>query len=169
MRKGLLAEWRRGMASRGSVAALLLAVPVAVAAAIGFEGSLGGLTQGLGSLASGPESTQASSEGTGSEAIDSAIAAIAAATDGDPSTPGGPITGGGPDQTGGGAPGGGPDQPGTGGGTGQGGGGGGSGGGTGGGGSSMVEPPQVDLPSGNPTSGLLDGIGDTLDGVLGGL
>ena len=48
MSKGLLAEWRREVVGRGlTAAACCLAVPVAVAAAIGFEGSLAGLGEGL--------------------------------------------------------------------------------------------------------------------------
>jgi len=162
MRKGLLAEWRKGLVSRGLAAAILLAVPVGVAAAIGFEGSLDGLGEGLGALASGPESSQASAEGSGSEAIDSAIAAIAAAT-GDSGEPADTDTPGGPGD-GGSVPGANPGQPG-----GTGGGGDGGGGATAGGGGDVTDPPGVDLPADTPsTGGLLDEIGDALGGVLGG-
>lgn len=49
MRQGLIAKWLRGIAGRGLVGALLLTVPVLVAATIGFGGA-----EGLSSLASGP-------------------------------------------------------------------------------------------------------------------
>jgi hypothetical protein len=96
MAKGLLAEWRKGMVSRGLAAALLLAVPVGVAAAIGFEGSIGGLGEGLDSLTSGPGATQAG-PGAGTDPIDAAITALA-------TTPGagGPSGGGNGDGSGGG-------------------------------------------------------------------
>lgn len=55
MRQGLIAQWHRGVALRGLIGALLLMVPVLVAATIGFGGDVSG---GLSSLASGPsEST----------------------------------------------------------------------------------------------------------------
>lgn len=77
-RKGLLAEWQHGIVARGVVAALLLAVPVATAAAIGFSASGGGLTEGLGSLASGPESAPPAPDQT--DSLDTAISALAAST-----------------------------------------------------------------------------------------
>ena len=76
--KGLLAEWQHGIVGRGVVAALLLAVPVATAAAIGFSASGGGLTEGLGSLASGPESAPLAPDQT--DSLDTAISAVAAST-----------------------------------------------------------------------------------------
>lgn len=45
MGKGLLAHWRRGLARRGLAGIVLLAVPVTVAAAIGFSGGFGALTE----------------------------------------------------------------------------------------------------------------------------
>ena len=55
MGDGMLSQWRRGIVARGLAAAALLAVPVGVAAAIGFNGSLGGLYDGLDAVVSGPE------------------------------------------------------------------------------------------------------------------
>ena len=55
MGKGLLASWRRRIVARGMAGAALLAVPVAVAAAIGFGTSLSGVAGGLSAVASGPE------------------------------------------------------------------------------------------------------------------
>src|SRR5688572_12559843 len=110
MSKGLLAEWRRSVVGRGLTAAALLAVPVAVAAAIGFQGSLSGLTQGLDSLATEPQDAQAG--GPGPDEIDTAIAAIAVGTSSD-SAPGGGQGGGGQGGGGGGeVPGGGDTPPG---------------------------------------------------------
>lgn len=97
--KGLLAEWRDGIVARGVVGALLLAVPVATAAAIGFSGSGGGLTDGLDSLVSGPESAPPAPDQT--DSLDTAIAAVATSTGsgetgapiaggGEPGTPGAP-------------------------------------------------------------------------------
>lgn len=49
MRHGLIAQWSRGIAGRGLAGAMLLTVPVLVAATIGFGGA-----GGLSSLANGP-------------------------------------------------------------------------------------------------------------------
>ena len=163
MRKGILAEWRRGIVARGAAAALLLAVPVGVAAAIGFEGSLGGLGEGLTALASGPDSSQAAEPGDGgADPIGDAISALVSPTgpgsdsgQGPPGAGGGTGTGTG---TGGESPGG--D-----------GGSGGSPGGTGGptgGGEGDVNPPEITAPNGNPVGELVDGLGDSVGGLLGG-
>lgn len=58
-------------------AAALLALPIGVAAAIGFEGSVSGLTGGLGSLASGPDTTTERAERDRDASLDTAVAAIA--------------------------------------------------------------------------------------------
>jgi hypothetical protein len=50
----LAQEWRRRMASRGMFSAVLLAVPVLMAAAIGFSAGPGGLPFGISSFANGP-------------------------------------------------------------------------------------------------------------------
>jgi len=49
MRQGLIANWNRRMASKGLLGAVLLLVPVVIAATIGFGGAAG-----LSSLATGP-------------------------------------------------------------------------------------------------------------------
>jgi hypothetical protein len=54
MRKGMLAQWRRGILARGLAGAGLLAVPVVVAGAIGFGNSFSGITGGLSAVANGP-------------------------------------------------------------------------------------------------------------------
>jgi hypothetical protein len=157
MRKGLLAEWRRGIVARGLAAAALLAVPVAVAAAIGFGTSVAGLSEGLDSLATGPDNSQAAPSGP--DEIDTAIAAIAA---GDSSTAaaqgqaqrnqgvgdtgGDPVTDGGGTDT---APG--PAQTPT-----------------GGGGSPITSPPTVQGPGADPVNDLVQGLNDALTGLLGG-
>src|SRR5687768_12333850 len=55
MRKGLLAQWHGRIVGRGAAAAALLAVPVAVASVIGFNGGLGGVTGGFFSALDGPD------------------------------------------------------------------------------------------------------------------
>ena len=54
MRKGMLAQWRRGILARGLAGAGLLAVPVVAAGAIGFGNSFSGITGGLSAVANGP-------------------------------------------------------------------------------------------------------------------
>jgi hypothetical protein len=165
MSNGMLAQWRRGIVARGLAGAALLAVPVGVAAAIGFGTSLSGLTTGLSAIASGPgESSAQTSATTRSTALNRALIALA----GTPTTTGAGGTGGG--GTGGG---------GSGGGVGNGGGGGGSGGGaptstgtqgTGGGstpGDPPVNPPVVDVEGGGgDANGLVQGVSDTVNGLL---
>src|SRR5262245_22068825 len=80
MSNGLLAEWRRGIVARGLAGAALLAVPVAVAAAIGFGTSLSGVTGGLSALANGPDTTPAAQSPTGTLAP--AVVALAGPTGG---------------------------------------------------------------------------------------
>src|ERR671919_1491693 len=75
MGKGLLAQWRRGIAARGLLGAALFAVPVAVAALIGFGTSLSGVAGGLSSFAEGPETTTTSD--TSPLKLNRAVAAIA--------------------------------------------------------------------------------------------
>ena len=60
MGKGLLSSWRRRIVARGIAGAVLLAVPVAVAAAIGFGTSLSGVAGGLSAVTSGPSAVTAS-------------------------------------------------------------------------------------------------------------
>jgi hypothetical protein len=62
MRKGLLAWWRGRIVARGLAGAALLAVPVGVAAMIGFGTSLSGVVGGLSAVASGPDAVPATSQ-----------------------------------------------------------------------------------------------------------
>jgi hypothetical protein len=162
MRKGILAQWRRGILARGLAGACLLAVPVAVAAAIGFGNSLSGITGGLSAIANGPEPTPTTTTTTASPIrLNDAVAAIA-----DPA-PGGGTTGGG------GGSGGGADGRGDLGTT-----------NTGGGGADSTPPaggpiPDVPLPSAggdggggggadDPVGNVFDDLNDTVSGLLGG-
>ena len=56
MGNGLVAWWRRRIASRGLAGTVLCCIPVAVAALIGFgfSGGLGGIVNGLASVGGGP-------------------------------------------------------------------------------------------------------------------
>src|SRR5512140_149995 len=62
MGTGLLSWWRRRVAARGLAGAALFAVPVAVAAAIGFGTSISGVAGGLSAVTSGPEAVPASAQ-----------------------------------------------------------------------------------------------------------
>ena len=169
MRNGLLAEWRRGIVARGLAAAALLSVPVAVAAAIGFGTSVADLGEGLESLASGPDRSQATPQDTDSEAINSAIEAIATTPGANgPARGGGGVNGGGVPEDGGTGGGGGGAPPG---GAPVAGGGqpGGAGDPAGGGG----EVTDVTIPSGgggveDTVNDVLNGVSDTVSGLLGG-
>lgn len=152
MSNGLLAEWRRGIVARGVAGAALLAVPVAVAAFIGFGSSLSGVVGGLTEIATGPDRTPAAQVGPG--ALTPAQVALTTA-------PGGAGAGG---RNGGG----------NGGRGGVGGGGTGVGGSSGGGGSNSGSPagntPPVNPPSVNDTGvgSTVNGITDSVSGLLGG-
>ena len=61
MGNGLLAWWRRRIASRGLVGAALCAVPIAVAALIGFETGLSGIASGLAAIG-GPDTIPTSAQ-----------------------------------------------------------------------------------------------------------
>jgi hypothetical protein len=76
MGKGLLAWWRRRIVARGLVGAALFAVPVAVAALIGFGGGFAGVAGGLSSITSGPDAGPASAQ-TGPTGINRAVVALA--------------------------------------------------------------------------------------------
>jgi hypothetical protein len=179
MGNGLLAQWRRGIAARGFAGAALFAVPVAVAAAIGFGTSLSGVVGGLSSFANGPATTTTAD--TSPVKLNRAVAALAnRAETSDASVPAGSNGGGGTTIGGGDV---------TGGGTTTGGGSGGSGSTTGstdstgssGGSTSPVSAPDVDLPatdSGgtagetvdntvNTVNGVLDDVSNTVNGLLG--
>jgi hypothetical protein len=172
MGNGLLAEWRKGIVVRGLLAAALLAVPVSVAAAIGFEGSLAGLGGGLGSLADGPAETRLEADQTpAASTLGGTIGNVAAVGGrGGGGTPGGgspsgvdasPVTGGAaptpgsesaPGATTPGGEGGGQD-----------------------GGSVLTPGSEVTGPGGAPAAGpnnpvgqLLDDVNETVTGLLGG-
>lgn len=75
MGNGLIAQRRKGIGARGLGAAALLAIPVAVAAAIGFQGSL----DGLGHALSGPKGAQPGSEQAAADSTPAALATLAPA------------------------------------------------------------------------------------------
>jgi hypothetical protein len=75
MGKGLLAWWRRRIVARGLAGAALFAVPVAVAAAIGFGTSLSGVAGGLSAVTSGPNAIPASQ--TTPASLNRAVVALA--------------------------------------------------------------------------------------------
>jgi hypothetical protein len=75
MGKGLLAWWRRRIVSRGLAGAALFAVPVAVAALIGFGTGLSSVAGGLTAVTSGPDAVPASVQTT--PKLNSAVAALA--------------------------------------------------------------------------------------------
>jgi hypothetical protein len=163
----MLAQWRRGILARGVAGALLLAVPVVVAAAIGFGNSFSGITGGLSAVAEGP-ATSPTTTSTPRRDLDAAVVALA------DSAPGAGATGGG----GSGGGGGGQGELGTSDAGSVGGGGGGSTqtGGGGGGGGGTQGAPQGPLPpapgggggSSDPVGDLVQGLGDTVNGLLGG-
>src|SRR5262245_23727068 len=76
MGKGLLASWRRRIVTRGLAGVALFAVPVAVAAMIGFGTSISGVAGGLSALTSGPDAVPASSQG-GPRRLNRAVVALA--------------------------------------------------------------------------------------------
>ena len=154
MRKGLLAQWRGRIVGRGTAAAALLAIPVAVAAAIGFSEGLGGVVRGFDAI-DGPEPAAAGAEAGPGGGLDAALVALVGDDDGGsgggdggptPNAPGAPGGPGGPGGAGGSpAPGTGPalELP----------------------GSPGVQVPVED-PSGSVDS-LVDDVNRTVDGLLG--
>ena len=161
MGNGLLAQWRTGMARQGLAGAILLAVPVVVAATIGLSGGFSAVGE-LPALAfDAPSQAEDASPSSGGEP-DLPIAFLA--------PPPAPADG---------APGGRGRSPGRGGGTGggdgqEGGGEGDTGGGNGAvpGTGAPVEAPDVGLPSdgigSDPVGSLVDSVNQTVDGLLGG-
>jgi hypothetical protein len=75
MGKGLLSWWRRRIVARGLAGAVLFAVPVAVAAAIGFGTSISGVVGGLSAVTSGPDAAPAAQ--TGPNKLNHAVVALA--------------------------------------------------------------------------------------------
>src|SRR5919198_5975245 len=81
MQDTLAHEWRRRMAARSSLCAMLLAVPVGVAALIGFSAGPGGLPLGISALTSGPtESAIGVPSDQGRSGALAGIARVASAT-----------------------------------------------------------------------------------------
>src|SRR3954468_13537993 len=76
MGKGLLAWWRRRIVARGLAGAALFAVPVAVAALIGFGTGFSGVAGGLSSITSGPNAAPASAQ-AGPTKLTRAVVALA--------------------------------------------------------------------------------------------
>ena len=162
MGKGLLAWWRRRIVARGLAGAALFAVPVAVAALIGFGTGFSGVAGGLSSVTNGPDAVPAASQ-TGPTKLNRAVVALtsrqASANGSTPAGSGGASTGG---STG--------TNTGTSGGS----------GGSGGGGSSTPSVPTIDTPnapnvslpgggSGGATGGATDAVNGTVNNVLGGV
>jgi hypothetical protein len=166
MRKGLLAQWRRGIVARGLAAAALLAIPVAVAAAIGFGNSLSGIAGGLSAVANGPDQVAAPTGTTAApRRLDRAVVALADPTPARGGTGGG---GGGVVPEGAGGTVGTGTTGGTGGGTGAG-----QGGSPTGGGGSISNPTGPVSGGGQPGAekvigGLLNEINEGLSQLLGG-
>ena len=173
MGKGLLAWWRRRIVARGLAGAALFAVPVAVAALIGFGASLSGVAGGISSFTNGPDAVPASAQ-TGPSKLNRALVALASSR----SRGTGQSNGGS-----GGNLGGGTNGTGTGTGTSSGGS---TGGGSGssGSGSSLLQTPTISTPSapsvslpgsssgtgdtiGGAVNNVLGGVGNTVNGVLG--
>jgi hypothetical protein len=161
MGKGLLPWWRRRIAARGLAGAALFAVPVAVAAAIGFGTSISGVAGGLSALTSGPDAVPASAQ-TPPSKLNLALVAQASrqiGSNGSASGRGGSGVGSG----GGGSTG----TAGTGSGS--------TGSGSSGGGSSPVidtttSPPQINLPgTGGATDSVTNGVNNTVNNLLGGV
>jgi hypothetical protein len=162
MGTGLLPWWRRRIMARGLAGAVLFAVPVAVAAAIGFGTSISGVAGGLSAVTSGPDAAPAAAQ-TGPNKLNHAVVALANRQTGSsaPASSGGRGSGGvgGSDTTGSGS---GSDGGST-----------SSGGGSGGSSNPVIDrpaAPQITLPG---TGGATDGVTNTLNGtvnnVLGGV
>jgi hypothetical protein len=156
MGKGLLPWWRRRIAARGLAGAALFAVPVAVAAAIGFGTSISGLAGGLSAVTSGPGAVPASAQ-TSPSKLNLALVAQANRQIGSNGSSRGGGGGGGSTGT-----------------TGAGSGSEGSGSGSGSGSSPVIDtstsPPQINLPhAGGATDGVTNGVNNTVNNLLGGV
>jgi hypothetical protein len=166
MGKGLLAWWRRRIVARGLAGAALFAVPVAVAALIGFGAGFSGVTGGLSSFTNGPDAVPAAAP-TGPTKLNRAVVALASKQTGSDRAATGD-GGGGASQV---------ESTGSGTSTGSGsdGGSGGSGGGTDAAQVPTVSTPstpQVSLPgsgSGGAVGGATDSLNGTVNNVIGGV
>jgi hypothetical protein len=95
MGKGLLAWWRRRIVARGLAGAALFAVPVAVAALIGFGTGFSGVAGGLSSVTNGPEAVPTAAQ-TGPTRLNRIVVALASRqTSSNGSAPAGNNAGGG--------------------------------------------------------------------------
>lgn len=160
MGEGLLAWWRRRILARGLAGVALLAVPIVVAALIGFGTSLSGVVGGLSSLTSGPDAVPPSAR-TAPRGLNHAVVALASKQNGS----GGPAPAdnrvGGSNTT--------TLYTGTGGGSA---GSAGSAGGTTGTSTPTISTPSapsVSLPAGGSTGGATDTVNDTVNNVVGGV
>jgi hypothetical protein len=162
MGKGLLAWWRRRIVARGLAGAALFAVPVVVAALIGFGGGFAGVAGGLSSVTNGPDAVPASAQ-TGPNKLNRALVALASKQTAGRGSSGAVNNGGGSSggSTGSDTSGGGSTGSGT--------------------GSSSTQVPTIDtpsapdvnLPSGGSTSdtvnGASDAVNNTVTTVIGGV
>jgi hypothetical protein len=169
MGKGLLAWWRRRIVARGLAGAVLFAVPVAVAALIGFGASLSGVAGGLSAVANGPDAIPAAQTTTPNQLNNAVtgLASKAAPGSAGVNTVSTNDLGGGTSGTG--------TVSGT--GSNQGGGSGGGGGQT----ISAPSAPNVNIPGGdggsgagsavngavNNVNGVIGGVGNTVNGLIG--
>jgi hypothetical protein len=95
MGKGLLAWWCRRIVARGLAGAAFFAVPVVVAALIGFGTGFSGVAGGLSSITNGPDAVPASAQ-TGPGKLNRAVVALASRqTSPNGSAPSGTNAGGG--------------------------------------------------------------------------
>ncbi len=95
MGKGLLAWWRRRIVARGLAGAAFFAVPIVVAALIGFGTGFSGVAGGLSSITNGPDAVSASAQ-TGPRKLNRAVVALASRqTSSNGSAPSGTNAGGG--------------------------------------------------------------------------
>ena len=166
--RGLIPQWRRALAAGGLLGVVMLAVPVLVATAIGLGGGVGTVTEGLAAVATGPSEQAPSDVVNPADSPERSAARLAeetAAPDSAPSqgrsesdsehtgatqidSPGGTVAPQAPSAESPSSPGSqspGSESP------------------------ALPEPPPVDGTDGGAGGGgLLDGLGDSLNGLLGG-
>jgi hypothetical protein len=164
MGKGLLAWWRRRIVVRGLAGVALFAVPVGVAALIGFGTSLSGVAGGLSAVTNGPDPVPASSQTTPTK-LNRAVVALAAKQTSAQAVSGRSGRASAPDiSSAGGGSGGSGGSTGT--------SGGGSGGGSSTGSAPTISSPDVTLPGsgGNGDAGqTIDSLNDSVNNVVGGV
>jgi hypothetical protein len=165
MGKGLLAWWRRRIVARGLAGAALFAVPVAVAALIGFGTGFSGVAGGLSSVTSGPDAVPAAAR-TGPSKLNRAVVGLASKQTG---TSGPASLGNGAGGSNGNSSNIDSSDNSSSGSTGSG----------GGSGSTGIQTPVINAPNappvnipnagGDTTSGATDGVNNTVNGLLGGV